>query len=93
MDVDFPTVVLPGHCSVVPSLARCGWQLDSDTPGNANGKGGAARFIQIYSLAYGKQGNTFGADPGNHSIVVMTPDGNVTTLAGSTQGFCDGQGD
>ena len=59
--------------------------------GCVDGKGRAARFGGIPSfgpsgVAVGTDGNIYVADIGNHAIRKVTPDGVVTTLAGSAGG-------
>ncbi|GAB2604084.1 NHL repeat-containing protein [Spirosoma areae] len=58
--------------------------------GIANGKGSAATFRNITSLVADKQGNLYVAD--NTLIRRVTPDGTVTTIAGSGTGYTDGTG-
>jgi hypothetical protein len=63
------------------------------TPGNANGNGAAARFNNLTDVTIDSAGNLFVIDAGNFSIRKITPNGDVTTFAGSgTQGIKDGQG-
>jgi sugar lactone lactonase YvrE len=61
--------------------------------GSADGTGSSARFKFPRGVAVGPSGNIYVADTSNHSIRKITPDGVVTTLAGSGQaGFAEGAG-
>lgn len=65
----------------------------STTPGLIDGIGTLARFNGPSSLGFDAGGNLYVIDYNNSVIRKMTPDGLVTTLAGSgTAGFADGQG-
>lgn len=65
----------------------------STTPGLVDGIGTHARFNGPWSLDFDAGGNLYVIDGNNHVIRKMTPDGMVTTLAGSgTPGLVDGQG-
>lgn len=62
------------------------------TRGNSDGKGSVARFNNPNGIAIDILDNLYVADTTNHRICMITPDGEVTTLAGSTQGFANGNG-
>lgn len=62
--------------------------------GSANGAAAAARFNHPSGVAIDAHGNRFIADRYNHTIRQISPDGQVSTFAGSpgTPGSADGQG-
>ncbi len=61
--------------------------------GIVNGVGSAARFNRPAGLTVDNSGTVYVGDSENHAIRKITPDGTVTTLAGSgSPGFVDGVG-
>jgi sugar lactone lactonase YvrE len=60
--------------------------------GNVDGSGGGARFNSPHGVAIDRAGNVFVADTDNHTIRRITPEGIVTTLAGTPRkkGSADG---
>jgi sugar lactone lactonase YvrE len=60
--------------------------------GDVDGQGASARFNLSYGIAVDNDGNVYVADTFNHKIRKITPDGTVSTLAGSTSGYKDGTG-
>jgi PKD repeat protein len=62
--------------------------------GSADGNGPAARFSTPWSVAVDSAGNAYVGDTDNHTVRKITPEGVVTTLAGSAgqSGSADGTG-
>lgn len=60
--------------------------------GFSDGNGMSPRFNTPCSITIDNAGNLYVTDPGNYKIRKITPSGNVSTLAGSTQGYFDGEG-
>jgi sugar lactone lactonase YvrE len=62
--------------------------------GSADGAGGHARFHSPAGIAADSAGNVYVADSGNNTIRKISPDGTVTTLAGTAglRGNFDGTG-
>jgi sugar lactone lactonase YvrE len=62
-------------------------------PGALNGHRLSAGFNHPYGLAIDSDGNLYVGDVANHRIRKISPDGEVTTLAGKRKGFSDRQGE
>jgi sugar lactone lactonase YvrE len=63
-----------------------------NTMDSTDGQGTNARFNHPVDVAFNSNGFLFVADKDNHRIRVISPNGTVSTLAGSTGGYADGQG-
>jgi len=60
--------------------------------GFADGLGANAQFLSPFGIGIDTQGNLFVSDGNNEKIRKIAPDGMVSTIAGSTNGFADGSG-
>ena len=60
--------------------------------GMANGNGNAAKFNNPSGICVESNGTLYVADTGNYRIRKIDPSGNVTTLAGFSNGSADGVG-
>ena len=78
---------------VVSTLAGSTLGTFAGAAGFVDGAGTAARFNNIMGLQLDAAGNVYVADIINRAIRKITPDGTVSTLAGSgATGFADGTG-
>jgi hypothetical protein len=74
----------------VPHLSTLAGSI---TPGYADGPGTVSRFNTPRTVVVDGQGNVYVNDSDNYRVRKITPDGGVSTLAGSgTVGFVDGAG-
>lgn len=82
----------PGPASAAPELSLIAGNTGGQ--GAVDGTGAAARFRTPTGIAADAAGNLYSADSGNHTIRRITPEGDVTTLAGAAQesGSVDGSG-
>src|SRR2546426_5693022 len=61
--------------------------------GFANSNGQVGQFNRPHGLAVDGKGNVYVSDRGNHAIRVVSPNGDIRTLAGSgKEGNADGVG-
>jgi len=77
----------PNFLVTVSTLAGTG------TAGSTDGPRAAAQFSYASGVAQDAEGNVFIADTNNHQIRMLSPAGDVTTIAGTTTfGFANGSG-
>ncbi len=83
---------LPSWLSLASILIERFVGSDTNTAGFANGTGTAAQFNSPRGIAVDASGNLYVTDFENHLIRKITPEGVVSTFAGSTVGYADGVG-
>jgi DNA-binding beta-propeller fold protein YncE len=66
--------------------------IAGNTQGTNNGQGTSASFNGPYGIAIDTSGNLYVADYNSHRIRKINSTGYVSTIAGNTAGFADGQG-
>lgn len=66
--------------------------IAGSTAGFTDGTGISAHFNSPSGITVDSQGNLYVVDSNNHSIRKITPDGIVSTIAGSTEGMANGEG-
>ena len=64
----------------------------STSPGHKDANGAAAQFYGPNGIAVDKAGNVYVSEILNSDVRKITPNGDVTTLAGGTEGYQDGTG-
>lgn len=92
------TVIINGEELIGPKFTYTISEINSSiiagngSTGSVDGTGTNASFSSPISLAIDSQDNIFVTDTNNHLIRKITPNGVVTTFAGSAQGYADGTG-
>ncbi len=82
-----------------PRPTKIGWAAVATTvagdgaPGYRDGTKTEARFANLFGVVLDGTGNIYVTDGGDSNRVrKITPEGSVSTLAGGTEGFADGEG-
>jgi sugar lactone lactonase YvrE len=84
--------ILGSYILKIDASGKVSTLAGSTESGDVDGQGASARFNWPFGIALDKDGNLYVTDSFNHKIRKITPDGIVSTLAGSTGGYKDGAG-
>lgn len=93
VDAEGALYIADSNNSMVRKVSRLGlvstFAGSPGIKGSRDGKGTAANFKKPKSVAVDTSGNVYVADPGDHAIRKITPNGEVTTLARGTAPVID----
>jgi sugar lactone lactonase YvrE len=84
------TPLIPTNNGGLPDTVGNVSNFAGNIQGFSNGLGYLASFNTAYGVAVDVSGNIYVADTYNHKIRKITPTGTVSTLAGTTAGYTDG---
>jgi serine/threonine-protein kinase len=85
-----PNIETKVSFTVAPAAQGVQTLAGSGSKGFADGPGRTAQFAGLSALAVDSSGNIYVADSGNSRIRRVTPDGDVSTIAGSGAGQLEG---
>lgn len=89
-------VLAAGAAAPPPPMPGAAWRVvpfaGTGLPGHVDGPKEDARFNWPTDVAVTPDWTVYVADFGNNRIRVISPEGRVTTLAGSVAGYADGRG-
>ena len=81
---DLPPAEKAKWVNSLPNIVQPWLQATGDN-GKADGAGAAARFSEPRGIAVDAAGNVYVADTGNAAVRQITPEGVVTTIAGTAK--------